>query len=216
MTSLPSPIAFAEPVDPARFALLYLEQSGVVLRFLHGIMRDRAEAEDVLHEVFLKAYRALSSDDPPDLESGWLFTVARTTAIDHLRRGSRNQPVAPAGIVDLADRRRASEREPNRHWISEPEVREMLARLPERQQEIIVLRYVMGCTHADIARILEMSEPAVRKAHQRSLQALAQALASSELASVRSRNRYAMGAVHMPRRMALAGFSLLWRQRRWT
>jgi RNA polymerase sigma-70 factor (ECF subfamily) len=213
MSSLPH-ISVVDSVNPNDFATLYLEHSPRVLRYLQGILRDQIETEDVMHEVFLKAYRALRSTTPPDIASGWLYTVARTTAIDHLRRGARNHPVSPSVIVDLADRRRRSEREPSRHWISEPEVRETLARLPVRQQEIIVLRYLMGCTHADISRILEVTELSVRKAHQRALQALAQALASSEVAATRTRNRYAMGAVRIPRRIALGGFTLLWRQRR--
>jgi RNA polymerase sigma-70 factor (ECF subfamily) len=213
MSSLPDPLRVVEAVDPAEFASIYLEHSGRIVRYLLGLLHDPAEAEDVMHEVFLKAYRAMTGETPPEMVAGWLFAVAKTTAIDHLRRRARSRPVPPTVIVDMADRRRISEREPNRHWISEPEVREMLAELPARQQEIIVLRYLMGCTHADIARILECTELSVRKAHQRALQALAHALATSELAAGRTRRGYPMRAVRIPRRIALSGFTLLRRRR---
>jgi RNA polymerase sigma-70 factor (ECF subfamily) len=213
MSSLPITDLLSDRVDAGDFAELYVEYAPRVLRYLQGALRDAAEAEDVMHEVFLKAYRAIQTDSRSEIGSGWLFTVARTTAIDHTRRRARNHPVSPAFIVDLADRRRQSEREPRSHWISEPEVNDVLIRLPQRQQEIIVLRYVMGCSHADVARILDCTEISVRKAHQRALQSLAHELASSDLAAERMRHRYHMTARRRPRRTALGGFSLLSRRR---
>jgi hypothetical protein len=122
--------------------------------------------------------------------------------------------VAPQNLVTLADRRAGTRGEASGHWISEPEVRAVLCRLPQRQQEIIVLRYLIGCTHAETARVLGCSELAVRKAHQRVLEVLAQALATSELAvtrqsAQRTRQGYPMRQFRLPRRMALGGFSVL-------
>src|SRR5688572_1111099 len=116
MSSLPTT---PNPLDPGEFASLYMEHSGRVLRYLRGVLRDPVAAEDVMHEVFLKAFRALTGDAPLAPLSSWFLTVARTTAIDHVRREGRSRPVAPDVIVDIADRRPVSHREPNSHWISE-------------------------------------------------------------------------------------------------
>lgn len=218
MSSLPITDVLRPETATDDFALLYHDYAPRVLRYLRGAMRDPGEAEDVMHEVFFKAYRALQERDCEAIGSGWLFTVARTSAIDHARRGSHHQPLAPASIADLADRRRPEGRMLRSHWISEPEVKEVLERLPTRQREIIVLRYVMGCSHSEVARILGCAPDAVRKAHQRALHDLAHGLASSELATergaVRTRNKYYMGALWLPRRLAIGGFSLLPRRHR--
>jgi RNA polymerase sigma-70 factor (ECF subfamily) len=202
------------PGDPVAFARIYEDFSRPVLRYLQAMLRDPAEAEDALHEVFLKAWRALPPYASSSALRAWLFTVARTTAIDHARRQARQAPVAPQRIVSIVDAGGgAREPAPADHWITEPEVRAVLARLPARHQEIIVLRYLMGCSHGETARALGLSELAVRKAHQRILAVLGQALAASDLAASRGverkRTRYAMGQLRLPRRLALGGFSLL-------
>ena len=54
----------------------------VILR----MVRDRALAEDLAQETFLKAFRSLASYDRSRKLSSWLFTIAHNAAIDHLRR----------------------------------------------------------------------------------------------------------------------------------
>jgi RNA polymerase sigma-70 factor (ECF subfamily) len=204
----------ADRRDPVEFAAIYAEYRRSVLRYLQAALRDQAEAEDAMHEVFLKAWRTLPSYDSPAGLRGWLFTVARTTALDHARRRSRQAPLAPQRIVSLVEEQAAAPRPASGHWISEPEVREAFGRLPLRQQEVIVLRYVMGCSHGESAQLLGCSEAVARKTHQRALNVLAAALAASDLAATRrcgerTRTRYAMGQLRLPRRIALGGFSLL-------
>jgi RNA polymerase sigma-70 factor (ECF subfamily) len=191
-----------------QLAELYAAYRPQVLTLLRRTMQDAREAEDVLHEVFLKAFRALSAEPETALGLGWLLTVARTTAIDAHRRQARTSPSPPAAIVELSDARlvHAAHRAP---WLSDPEVQRMVERLPRRQQEILVLRYVLDCSHLHAARILGCSEQAVRKGHQRALHALASALADSELGSRHSGPRLAMQEVRLPRRLASSGFSLL-------
>jgi RNA polymerase sigma-70 factor, ECF subfamily len=198
--------------DPGEFAALYQDHGRPILRYLKATLRDDAGAEDALHEVFLKAWRSLPSDTSQPALRAWLFTVARTTAIDQARLRSRQDPMAPQKLVTLADRRSRAPLASSGHWISEPEVHDVLRRLPQRHQEILVLRYLMGCTHAETARVLDCTELAVRKAHQRILAVLAAALSSSDLAdrvANRARTQYGMRAFRLPRRIALGGFSLL-------
>lgn len=196
--------------DPEAFAALYAAHQTAILRYLEAALRDAAEAEDALHEVFVKAWRSAHPDMAPAAMKSWLFTVARTTAIDHQRRRSRQHAVAPENLVVLADRRRPAHTTEVGHWISEPEVREVLSQLPARHQEIIVLRYVMGCSHAQTARALGTTELAIRKTHQRILAVLARALAASELAAERGtrRQQHAMRALPWPRRKVRGGFTL--------
>lgn len=198
--------------DPLAFADVYAEHAPRILRFLRTRMRDQTEAEDALHEVFLKAWHDLPIDLAPSGIQGWLFMIARTTAIDHARRQARQQPFEPSTLLALADRCQPAP-PVGAHWISEPEVQTILIQLPRRQQEIIVLRYLMGTGHAETARILGCTEESVRKAHQRALQVLARALAGSQLAGERAPQRHSLTVVAPRRRLALGGFSLLPRLR---
>lgn len=55
--------------------------------YLRRQVRDSTVAEDLLQEVFVKALASLRSERPPLNLTGWLYTVARTTVIDHYRSG---------------------------------------------------------------------------------------------------------------------------------
>lgn len=57
-----------------------------LLGFLRANVHDRSLAEDLLHEVFIKATRALGQGEQPDNLSAWLYRIARNTLIDHYRR----------------------------------------------------------------------------------------------------------------------------------
>jgi RNA polymerase sigma-70 factor (ECF subfamily) len=58
-----------------------------VYSLVQRMVQDRATAEDLAQEVFLKAYRRLDTYDPQWKFSSWLFKIAHNTTIDHLRRG---------------------------------------------------------------------------------------------------------------------------------
>jgi RNA polymerase sigma-70 factor (ECF subfamily) len=192
----------------AELSDLYRTCRPQLLRYLRGLLRDEGEAEDVLHEVFLKAFATLQRS-PSIVGLPWLYTVARTTATDHLRRRSRHPVGAPEAIVALSDRHRDPSPQRSREWISQPDVSRLVEMLPQRQQEILVLRYVLDCPHAQIARILGCSEESVRKQHQRALHVLARALAGSCVDRSRVRARYDMRELCLPRLVTLGGFSLL-------
>lgn len=59
---------------------------GGLLGFLRANVHDPSLAEDLLHEVFVKATRALDQGEQPANLSAWLYRVARNTLIDHYRR----------------------------------------------------------------------------------------------------------------------------------
>jgi RNA polymerase sigma factor (sigma-70 family) len=116
------------------------------------------DAEDVLQDVFLRAYRALRVDERPVSLRAWLYKVAHNRCIDHLRR-----PTPPAAeIYDVS-------RKPIHDPTLEAERREDLARLvadvrrlPEQQRSALLMREMDGMSYADLAEALETSVPAVK------------------------------------------------------
>jgi RNA polymerase sigma-70 factor (ECF subfamily) len=130
---------------------LYVRHGGYALGVAQRVLRDRAEAEEVVQDVFLQLWNArVRYDERRGRFTSWLFVMARNRALDRLRqRGSRPQgdpptgregsddPGAEAAVLD-GERRRT--------------VMEALARLPERQREAIELSFYGGLTQSEIAR----------------------------------------------------------------
>jgi RNA polymerase sigma-70 factor (ECF subfamily) len=78
--------------DRAAFATLYQQTSAHLLGVVLRIQRDRAQAEDILQEVYVNVWRAAQSFDAAQSQPlTWLTSVARNRAIDSLRRG-QTQP----------------------------------------------------------------------------------------------------------------------------
>ena len=118
----------------------------------------RQDAEDVLQDVFVRAYGALRSDTREVNVRAWLYRVAHNRCIDHLRR-----PVPPAAdIFELS-------RKPLHDPLEEAQRRESLSRLvadigrlPEQQRSALLMREIDGMSYADLAGALDVSVPAVK------------------------------------------------------
>ena len=131
----------------------------------------RSDAEDVLQDVFLRAYGALRNDDRPVTLRAWLYRVAHNRCIDHLRR-----PVpAPAELYDLS-------RPPEHDPPDESERREHLRRLvqdvqrlPEQQRSALLMREMDGLSYAELADALRTSIPAIKSLFVRARMGLVEA-----------------------------------------
>ena len=118
----------------------------------------RQDAEDLLQDVFVRAYGALRADAREVNLRAWLYRVAHNRCIDHLRR-----PVPPAADVFEVSRK------PLRDPIEEAQRREDLARLvedvgrlPEQQRSALLMREMDGMSYADLAVTLDVTVPAVK------------------------------------------------------
>ena len=81
--------------DAAALSALYDRYARVVLALVLRIVGNRAEAEDLLQEVFLQAWRRAPEYDPQRGSfSAWLFTIARNRALDVVRSPRHKNPVA--------------------------------------------------------------------------------------------------------------------------
>jgi RNA polymerase sigma factor (sigma-70 family) len=118
----------------------------------------RQDAEDVLQDVFVRAYGALRADDRHVHVRAWLYRVAHNRCIDHLRR-----PVPPAADVFEVSRK------PLHDPLEEAQRREDLAqlvqdvsRLPDHQRSALLMREIDGMSYADLASTLDVTVPAVK------------------------------------------------------
>ena len=128
-------------------------------------------AEDLVADVFERAYTKADSLRSKEAYSTWLFTIARNAIISHARKHSRETLVDPDVMGDISPSTASVETE-----ILAREEQSAVARLvrefPQREQDIISLKFDAELTNHQIAEIMELSEPNVRVIIFRSLRKL--------------------------------------------
>jgi RNA polymerase sigma-70 factor (ECF subfamily) len=138
--------------DADALRLLYRQVAARAMAIAFRLLRDRAEAEDVVQETFLEVWKRAGQYEPDRGGAGaWIATIARSRAIDRLRAhgrsaraaqgtlDERNDPVEPMG-PELAEQKRDRER-----------VIGALSSLPPEQRQVIELAYFDGMTQTEIA-----------------------------------------------------------------
>ena len=140
--------------DESAFARVYDRYSPILLGLMLRILRSRAEAEDVLQEVFLQVWQRAHSFDPARGRAfTWLVTLARSRAIDRLRSVGSRERAAQRSAEDAPPESEPAE------WADEAAVRAeraeavqaALAELPEEQRQVLVLAYLEGMSQSEIA-----------------------------------------------------------------
>ena len=138
---------------------------------------DRALAEDLAQEVFLKAYLKLSSFDTSRRLSSWLFRIAHNTALDALRR-SRVRALPAADPLELDGRAAAATTAPDPVETEALGValESALAQLRPEFRAAIVLRYEEGLPFEEVAHVLGVPEATARSFVHRARKQLAERL----------------------------------------
>jgi RNA polymerase sigma-70 factor (sigma-E family) len=144
---------------PTVFDLAFERLYQLAYRVAFRMLGDRGDAEDVAQEALARA--ALRWNRLEDRPEGWVTRVASNLAIDRIRRRSRTSKSIPRtlGLVDP-------------HIGERGDLVVGLRRLPRRQREAVVLRYLADFSEADVAIIMRCSEGTVKSHCSRGLAAL--------------------------------------------
>ena len=120
--------------------------------------QSRQDAEDVLQDVFVRAFGALRGDGRAVNVRAWLYRVAHNRCIDHLRR-----PHPPAAEIFEMSRKplldpvdEAQRREDLRRLVGD------VGRLPEQQRSALLMREIDGLSYVELAGALDVTVPAVK------------------------------------------------------
>jgi RNA polymerase sigma-70 factor (ECF subfamily) len=134
----------------------YREFGRQVMRRCRRILRDASAAEDATQEVFLKLWRYGQSFRVAECKLGWLYRVADHCCFNELRRRKtrREQPEAAERAVAAPAREVAEDRQL---------ASRLLARLPERVQQVAILHYVEQMTQDEIAAATGWSRQTIHK-----------------------------------------------------
>lgn len=129
---------------------------GLILRMI----RDRATAEDLAQETFVKAFRKLHAFDPERRFSSWLFKIAHNTTLDHLRR----REVVTISLDTLGAGgeenpwKEAEDRAPSPEEMALGSdlargLERALATLRPEYREVLLLRFREGLSYGEVAEV---------------------------------------------------------------
>lgn len=142
--------------DLDAFESLFRQYQGEVYRWIMGIVRHSATAEDLTVETFWRMYRAHAQFDLSKGNCGpWLHRIATNAALDHLRRSRREIPLAD----DLA----AMAQQPHSEQLElRREIQGAIDKLSPRLRAVILLALVEEQPYERVAQALGISENAVK------------------------------------------------------
>jgi RNA polymerase sigma-70 factor, ECF subfamily len=155
--------------DEASFDLLLQKYRSPLINFLYRMIRDTATAEDLAQEVFLRVYRARKQYSPSAKFTTWLFRIATNLALNSVRdnryRRLEMSIDAPADEDEAPREVPAREKRIDEYMMERDRsdfIRRAIAALPEKQRAAVLLHKYEEMDYAEIAKILECSESALK------------------------------------------------------
>lgn len=156
--------------DKAAFEELYRQTSSAVYGFALSILKNQQDAEDVMHDTFLRIYAYAEKYRPRGKPMAWVLTIVRNLSYNRLRQqktdpfinGHENTGISPA----------------NEHAIGDDTVKVATDRvvleaamknLSSDERQIVVLHAVTGMTYKEIADLLEMPAGTVMSKYSRAM-----------------------------------------------
>ncbi len=173
--------------DQARFADLAMEHMGSLYTAALRMTRNRADAEDLVQETYLKAYRAFHTFEEGTNLKAWLYRILTNTYINAYRAKKRRPEQAEVedvedlylyhrlGGLEGAASGHSAEEEVLDHF-TETEVKEAIEALPEQFRVAVLLADVEGFSYKEIAEILDIPIGTVMSRLHRGRRALQKAL----------------------------------------
>jgi RNA polymerase sigma-70 factor (ECF subfamily) len=165
--------------DEGGFRLLYRDIQPRLLRYLRALVD--ADAEDVASETWLQVARDLHTfSGDCDGFRGWVTTIARHRATDHLRRARRRPPPLMVSAQDLEWCAAGDDTEARAiESVSTDEAIRLICSLPRDQAEAVLLRVVVGLDAATAGQVLGKRPGAIRTSSYRGLRRIASYLAQA-------------------------------------
>lgn len=172
--------------DYDAFEFLVEKYQGRIYRHLTKMVKDNAEAQDLLQETFLNAYRGLKGFAGTSAFSTWLFRIANNTALMFLRK---HRPEVIEYAEEVANRPSPELVPASPQFVSTPleillstegkkKIEEAIDSLPLMYRTVIILRDVEGFSLEEVAGIVDSSVPAVKSRLHRGRHSIRESLSS--------------------------------------
>src|SRR5438309_6627824 len=160
-------VAWAKQGHEAAFRELVRRYERPVFSLLYRMVRDRALAEDLAQETFIKVLNGIKSYKPDFKFSSWIFKIANNAAIDHIRRKSLDtlsldgapDAETPEAMRATAIQLAGKDETPLQEVVNRElgsAIERAIGRLRPEYRACILLRHVEGHSYEEIARILDL------------------------------------------------------------
>ncbi len=145
------------PTAVTELELLFAQHRQRLGRYVQSMLRDRAEAEDLLQEIMLRAHRGFGDLRETEASATWLFRIATHACLDHLRARAR-RPVIDGGadpdaLDDAGDDPITLQATIEQREMSEC-VQRFLVALPDDYRSVIMLTEIEGLSGPEISELL--------------------------------------------------------------
>ncbi len=160
----------AQQHDQTALTQIYEENFDRIYRYIVLKIGERTEAEDMTQQVFLSAFKSISSYKWKGTPfSAWLFRIAHNRIVDHLRKKSKR------ATVSLDENLVSGSSNPGMEAERNMEIADLVSaarRLTDAQQEVISLRFAGGLPIAEVARVMGKSQGAIKALQHSAVAAL--------------------------------------------
>jgi RNA polymerase sigma factor (sigma-70 family) len=171
-------IAMARSGNTGAFETIVDRYQSRLLGFCRQMLGSTEDAEDVLQEVFVNAYRAMLADEREINLRPWLYRIARNRCLNHLRKptadAQESMDMVPA-VEAASTAEKVSNREEFRQLLTD------VGKLPETQRSALLLREMDAMSYEEIAATMETSVPSVKSLLVRARISLAEASQARQL-----------------------------------
>ena len=145
--------------DAEAFRLIFERYSRPVISFIFDMVNDRALAEELTQETFVRAFRSIHTMRRETKLSTWLFGIARNVARESLRariRANNHVGLGDKSVMDLSDRKPVPVEGLLSKELNEL-IRRSLAALDEDKRLVFTLKVLHQCSYEEIAMITGFS-----------------------------------------------------------
>ena len=158
------------PMDEPAFVMFHTRTAGPLKGYLRRLTGNGALAEDLLQDAYVRFLASGNVPDDPSHRKNYLFRIATNLARDHFRR-ERRAPVLQPGVNPGTPE-------------TAGDVWTLLTQVSARDRELLVLAYVEGMTHQEIASVTGLMRASIKPLLFRARKRFAQVLRAAGLAGV--------------------------------
>jgi len=163
--------------DLEAFGELYSIYLAPIYRYVSYQVRDKMTAEDIVEEVFVKAWKAIGTcKGKGQTFSAWLYRIAHNHVVNTLRRMNKRVSLESVEmeietLIEVTNPEQEVEAK-----LAKQELLEAMICLSQNQRQVIILKFIEGLNNSEIAQVLGKREGAVRVLQMRALSKLRQEL----------------------------------------
>jgi len=176
-------LQFPNEAESAPLSQAFRTQYRQLLRFCRMRVRNEADAEDIVQGAFLAARKAYPDKGIEEL-GPLMTTLVRNRMLDFLKSGHRRQQMASVEIGQVADQLACGQSVTPEQQVMDAErlalAEALIAEMPARRREALLLHRIEGLTHGEIAERLSVSRQTVINEIAGAVAQLAEGLARAE------------------------------------